>query len=42
MTASEYEVSLDSDKNVLKIESGYSHTIPMNILKISNLYTLKE
>ena len=41
MTANRCKVLEEGDKNVLKLDSGDSFTILMNILKANEVYTLK-
>ena len=41
MTANRCKVLEEGDKNVLKLDSGDSFTILMNILKANELYTFK-
>ena len=41
MTANRCKVLEGGDKNVLKLDSGDSFTILMNILKANELYTLE-
>lgn len=42
MTANRYKVLEGGDEDILKLDSGDSVTILMNILKANELYTLKH
>ena len=42
MTANRYKVLEGGDENVLKLDSGDSFIILMNMLKANELYTLKH